>query len=254
MKIRAILLFILSAAVAFAGDAFQKGIEAYHDSEYAAASNAFQEAIAAEETAAAHHNLALALYREGKVSESVWQLERAILLEPKNEQYYFKLGALRQQLGLPSSRPDWHEIAGKALSQQDWIILLSVCFWLTLAAVGLPRLSGFRVSLQVRAARTLGLIGFIVAAAALYQNRHLPRQGIVLGETQVTLHAAPASAAPQVGLARPGERGQKVDQHGDYIEIETEGGASGWLQKEQYRLILSNARTIPKPQDPPSKA
>jgi tetratricopeptide (TPR) repeat protein len=244
MKARAIILFFLTSAAAFAGSAFQKGIDAYHDSEYDAAASAFETAVTESETAAAHHNLALALYRQGKVSESVWHLERATLLAPENVEYQFKLGALRQQIGLPNSRPEWHELAGKALSQQGWITLLSVCFWLTLAALLLPKASGCRISLQIKAARTLGVIGFILAGLALYQSRHLPTQGIVLGESQITLHAAPASAAPQIGLARPGERGQKVDHHGDYIKIKTEGGASGWLQKEQYRLILSNARTI----------
>lgn len=237
MKIRTILLLVLTSAAAFAGDAFQQGIDAYHASEYTAAASAFEEAISENETAAAQHNLALALYREGKVSESVWHLERATLLNPKNIEYQFKLGALRQQLGLATSRPEWHALASRILSQQGWILLLSISFWILMAAVWLPKASGCRISLALKAARTLSLIGLIVASIALYQNRHLSSQGIVLGESQITLHAAPASAAPQVGLARPGERGQQVDQHGDYIEIETEGGARGWLSKEHYRLI-----------------
>ncbi|PXA04915.1 hypothetical protein DDZ13_02825 [Coraliomargarita sinensis] len=240
MKIRILLFFFLSGAAALAEDAFQQGIDAYHDSEYAEASRAFTEAVADKETAAAQHNLALALYREGKVSESVWHLERATLLAPENVEYQFKLGALRQQLGLPNARPEWHELASRILSQQGWIILLSTCFWLTLAAIWLPTAGGCRISLQIKAARTLGLIGLIVAAGALYQSRQLPTQGIVLGPSQVTLHAAPASAAPQVGLARPGERGQKVDQHGDYVEIKTEGGAQGWVRKQNYRRVLAS--------------
>jgi tetratricopeptide (TPR) repeat protein len=240
MKIRITILFFLTCLAAFAEGPLQRGIEAYHNSEYEVARNAFEQAVSENETAAARHNLALALYQQGKLSESVWHLERAVLLAPENVEYQFKLGALRQQLGLPADKPAWHELASRVLSPRGWIILLSICFWLTLAALSLPRAGGFRVSLQVKAARCLGLVGLLVAGAALYQNRHLPRQGIVLGDSQRTLHAAPASAAPQVGLARPGERAQKVDQHGDYIEIETEGGARGWIAEAQYRRVLAN--------------
>lgn len=239
MKMISLCIFLLASASALASDAFQQGVDAYHDSEYATAASAFQEATADGETAAAHHNLALALYQAGKPGEATWHLERALRLEPKNEQYHFKLGALRQQLGLPSSRPDWYALASQILSQQSWIILLSIAFWLTLAAFCLPKASGCQVSLQIKAARAVGLLGLILAGTALYLNRDLPTQGIVLGDTQITLHAAPASAAPQIGLARPGERGQLVDKHGDYLEIKTEGGARGWIEAKHYRLIQS---------------
>lgn len=237
MKILYILIFFLSTSLTFAADAFQQGIDAYHESEYEAASSAFQQAVTAEETAAAQHNLALALYQTGKISESVWHLERAVLLDPLNKQYQFKLGALRQQLGLITLPPKWHAIATRALSQTSWILLLCVAFWITLAAFCLPQVAGTRPTLQMKALRLVGLIVAIIAATALYLNRHLAHQGIVLSETPATLHAAPASAAPQTGLARPGERCQAVDQYGDYLKVETEGGASGWIDAEQYRAI-----------------
>lgn len=237
MKLRHLILFILTGLSGLAGETFQQGVEAYHDAEYAAAASAFSSEVEKEESAAAHHNLALALYQQGKISESAWHLERALLLEPKNKPYHFKLGALRQQLGLPVSRPEWHELASRMLSQRSWVVLLSISFWLTVAAIWLPKAGGRRISLQIKVARTAGLIVLIVAAAALYQNRHLSDYGIVLGESQITLHAAPAGAAPQVGLARPAERAQRVDQHGNYVEIETEGGARGWVETSHYRLV-----------------
>lgn len=239
MKMRHLILFFLSGASALADDAFQQGIEAYHNSEYATAANTFEKTVAANETAAAHHNLALALYQVGKPGEAVWHLERALRLEAGNEAYHFKLGALRQQLGLGTTKPEWYELASRGLSQQSWIILLAVSFWLTLAACCLPKADGCRVSLQIKALRILGLTGLALAGSALYLNRDLATRGIVLGDKQITLHAAPASAAPQIGLARPGERGQLVDQYGDYLEIETEGGARGWIEASHYRLIQS---------------
>lgn len=237
MKIQAILILLLTGLSALAGDAFQEGVDAYHDSEYAGARSSFETAVAEDETAAAHHNLALALFQEGKPGQSVWHLERALRLEPKNESYHYKLAALRQQLGLPPTPPKWYELASQALSQQGWIILLSVSFWITLAAFLLPKLGGCQVNLQVKAARAIGLIALILAGTALYLNRDLSSRGIVLSDIPVELHAAPAGAAPETGLARPGERAQQIDQYGDYVQIKTEGGARGWIHTEHYRLI-----------------
>ena len=77
-----------------------------------------------------------------------------------------------------------------------------------------------------------------MSASALYLNRDLTTMGIVLSNAPATLHAAPANAAPDVGLARPGERGQITDRYGVYIKIETEGGALGWISQESFREIL----------------
>lgn len=232
----AFLFFLISIASAYA-DLFQEGIDAYHESEYAMATKSFENASAEEETGAARHNLALSLYQEGKPSKAVWQLERALLLEPHNEQFHFKLGALRQQLGLYATRPGWHELASQAISSQSWIIILTVSFWLLIAVWLLPRIGGFQTSLPLKAIRYLSLISLLVPASALFLNRHQSSLGIMISETPTELRAAPASAAPQSGLARPGERGQIVDRHNGFVEVETEGGARGWLNEESFRLV-----------------
>lgn len=241
MKLTFLCTFLLAGASALAADSFQKGIDAYQNAEYESAGSAFNAAIEANETAAAHHNRALALYRGGKPGEAAWHLERALLLEPTKEQYHFKLGALRQQLGLTNAPPEWYALASQALSQQGWIILLATSFWIGVAALWLPKISGRRPNLQIKAVRLIGLVALLLAGTALYLNRHLPDRGIVLSAKPASLHAAPASAAPETGLARPGERGQQIDQHGKYIQIETEGGARGWISKAHYRLILAGS-------------
>ena len=238
MNISLISILLLTATTALAGAAFQQGIDAYENAEYAAASSAFQDAIDADESAAAHHNRALALFQQGQPGQAAWHLERALLLAPYNESYHFKLGALRQQLSLTAAPPKWYALASQALSQPGWILLLSIAFWITLAACWLPRAGGYPPNLPIKALRIVGLLALLAAASALTLNRHLPGKGIVLSESPTTLRAAPAAAAPQTGLARPGERAQQTDQHGDYIQIKTEGGARGWVRAADYRRLL----------------
>ncbi|MGB1127000.1 MAG: tetratricopeptide repeat protein [Opitutales bacterium] len=237
MKTRLLHILLLATGSAIAGTPFQDGVEAYHESEYDASTKAFQEAVKDNETGAARHNLALAYYRIQRPGEAVWQLERALLLEPTSEQYRYKLGALRQQLGLVSERAAWHTLAGKLLSPQAWVILLTISFWLSVGSVLLPRVAGARANLSIQSARLLSGLGLIISLIAIILTWDQSKAGIVIAETPVDLCAAPASAAPRSGLARPGERGSIVDQFKDYVEIETEGGARGWIHAERFRAL-----------------
>jgi tetratricopeptide (TPR) repeat protein len=227
----------LPATAPLTGDPFEEGIEAYQESEYDQAARSFEEAVAKEESGAARHNLALAYLQKGEPGEAVWQMERALQLEPTNEQYHFKLGALRQQLGLNAARPKWHLLAAQVISTQTWIVLLCLSFWVALAAFSLPRCGGLKARLPIKAIRAISLTVVVIASLALYLNRHLPTKGIVLADVPTDLHAAPASAAPQTGLARPGERGQVIDRFESFVEIETEGGARGWVADREFRLV-----------------
>ncbi len=245
MKLRSLLLtvFILAASAATgemteAKAPFSAGITAYESADYAAADSAFATAIADSESAAAHHNRALALYQQAQPGEATWHLERALLLAPANDTYHYKLGILRQQLSLNAAPPKWYVLASQTLSPAGWILLLCLAGWIKLAACWLPRAASCPANLQIKALRVFGLLALLAAGSALGLNRKLPAAGIVLSATPAELHAAPAAAAPQTGLARPGERAQQIDQHGHYVHIETEGGARGWIHNEAFRLLL----------------
>ena len=47
-------------------DEFQLGLEAYHESQYTEAIEAFERSLESSESAATHHNLALSLYQQGQ--------------------------------------------------------------------------------------------------------------------------------------------------------------------------------------------
>ena len=94
------LLFFGALLSPIQADDFQSGLDAYHESKYVEATAAFDRSLESSESAATHHNLALSLYQQGQAVAAVWQLERALRLAPLNKTYIFKLGALRQMLGL----------------------------------------------------------------------------------------------------------------------------------------------------------
>jgi tetratricopeptide (TPR) repeat protein len=239
--LRITLLYLIAAVSVFAADpAFEQGIEAYQNGQYTEAKAQFAAALEAGETAAARHNLGLAHFQLGEPAEAVWQLERAQLLAPFNADYRFKLGAIRQELGLFAGAPSWASLACQALSTQHWILLASISFWLLLAACLLPRIGGTKAGLWTKSLRLISLIALLLALPAIWLNLRLLQTGTILTDESVSLHAAPASAAPESGTARPGERARILDHYNNFYEVETEGLASGWISKDAFRPLADS--------------
>jgi hypothetical protein len=242
--IRISLFYIIATVTAFATTSapatpFQSGIEAYQNAEYKTAKAQFVDALELDETAAARHNLGLAHFQLNAPAEAVWQLERAQLLEPFNAGYRYKLEAVRQELGLFAGSAKWYTLASAALPTKTWLILATVSFWLLLAVLILPRLSDTKVSIGLKTLRVISIAALILSIPSLWINQRLLQTGTIITDQVASLHAAPASAAPQSGTARPGERARILDQYKHFYEIETEGQATGWISKDAFRPLAN---------------
>jgi len=239
---RTLALYILTAIAAFAATSetetpFQAGVEAYQNAEYEIAEAQFIAALTLNETAAARHNLGLAHFQLNAPAEAVWQLERAQLLEPFNAGYRYKLEAVRQELGLFAGSAKWYTLASAALPTKTWLTLATVSFWLLLAVSILPRLSDTKISIGLKTLRAISTAALIFSIPSLWINLRLLQTGTITTDQVASLHAAPASAAPQSGTARPGERARILDQYNHFYKIETEGQATGWISKDVFRPL-----------------
>lgn len=237
LKWTLIILQALCATAHLPADSFDDGVEAYHESEYDSAIYAFEETLKMGESAAIRHNLALSYYQVGQKAEAAWQLERAIQLKPFDESYLFKMGALRQQLGLYDLPTSWWESATRALTQKWWILILTFSLWVLIAYYLIPKFGGFNRPIGLKlfaAASGVCLILSACALSILYLKR---TTGIIISEEPATVRHAPASAAPETGIARSGERARVIDAHGDFLRIETEADITGWISKDAFRAL-----------------
>ena len=242
-RFRILIVFLIGATFSFVpGNAeplssFQAGIDAYEQGAYETAKTKFSKTLETNETAAARHNLALTELQLKNPAEAIWQLERALLLNPSNSEYRNKLNLVRQQLGLATTSPKWYyQLTGLVLPSA-WIIIASLSFWLLLALLILPGLIGKKVDILIQSGRFSSLLAFALSLAAIWLNTRLLQTGIVLSAENTALHAAPASAAPETGFVRSGERARISDRYNDFYQIEAEGSATGWIAKDNFRLL-----------------
>ena len=228
------LLFFGALLSPIQADDFQSGLDAYHESKYAEATAAFDRSLESSENAASHHNLALSLYKQGKTAAAVWQLERALRLAPLNKTYIFKLDALRQILGLYETPIAWWHSAANILARKIWIWIACICFWIVIA---LPRIGGFQRPVLLKLSSGIATVCLLLALSALTIQITQQPSGIVISNEAVDLHHAPASAAPKAGVARSGERAFIIDQHNDFLKVETEAEITGWIQVDAFRKL-----------------
>mgnify|MGYP005850042265 CR=1 FL=1 len=231
------LVLITSFALPLHADDFSTGLEAYEAGRYAEATEAFQRSLEQEETTALRHNLALSLYQQGRTAEAVWQLERALQLQPFNQSYHFKLGALRQQMGLYQPESPWWLSAAKILSFGAWVWIAGLSFWLLLAAFALPRIAGKRRHLVGKLVVSLSSVVLLLSFTAITLQKTNKITGIVIADAPTPLRHAPASAAPEAGQARPGERVRQIEQHQNFLKIKTEAGITGWIQADALKKL-----------------
>ena len=218
---------------------FQAGIEAYENGHHAAAKAHFLTALKTNETAAARHNLGLTELQLGHPAEAIWQLERALLLDPFNKDYHEKLNLVREQLGLAVGTRQWHLLLSQSISLDVWVIIATASFWLLLATL-IIRGSGKNKSRgRIKLLRLFSLLILVLSLPAIWLNLKTLKAGIVLSSENAILHSAPAAAAPESGFIRPGERVQMLDQHNDFYRVKTQGGATtGWISKGDFRLLI----------------
>lgn len=226
------LIILAGFVLPLQADDFSDGIEAYEAGRYAEANESFNRSLKQEETAALRHNLALSLYQQGQAAEAVWQLERALRLQPFNQSYHFKLDALRQQMGLYETSSPWWLSAAQILSFGAWVWIASLSFWMLLAAFALPRFAGQSPRLVTKLTTGLSAILLLLSLAAIVLQKSNEVTGIILADAPTPLRHAPAGAAPEAGQARPGERARQIDQHQDYLKINTEAGITGWIEND----------------------
>ena len=224
----------LSANGSAAKTHFQTGIKAYENGDDEAAATAFTMAVQAEETSAARHNLGLTYLQLDQSAQAVWQLERALLLDPFNRSYREKLNRIRNQLGLSPGAQKWYIQLSQIVTFKLWVRVATLSFWLLLALLILPRLNQRKAGSRIKLLSLLSSLILVLSLTAIWLNLKTLKSGTVLSEEIIALHAAPATAAPESGFARPGERAHVIDQHNDFYKIKTEGAATGWLSKTDF--------------------
>jgi tetratricopeptide (TPR) repeat protein len=227
-------------------EAWRRGNEAYLHGDYAAAVAAYEEVDrqgpASSDLA---FNLGDAYFRKGAIGPAIWAYERALALDPGDEDARYNLDKARKlaarrahdRMEGEDKDPAWMRfVGGLAPSMVTWsFVALYVLFFAALVARRRAR-SETRPALTAAAAALAA--GALLAGALLAGRVHLDRIpfGVVLPDEVAVKEGADVNYRTSFE-AHAGLRVRVVDRDQDWVRVRLANGLEGWVRAQEIGRI-----------------
>jgi tetratricopeptide (TPR) repeat protein len=228
------------AAPSVATQAFLRGNQAYGKADYPSAIDAYEQVralgVVHEDL---YYNLANAYYRAGRLGPAILNYERALALDPDQDDARFNLKIAREtalrrandKIEGADREPLWMRVAGGfTLSGATWmflaayVALFAALSWLRFVRPGLGRAALGTVTLFLA-------IGMLCSGAILGGRAYLAERvvhGIVLPDT-VAIKDGPDPNYRTAFELHAGLRVRLMERDQDWIRIRLANGLEGWL-------------------------
>lgn len=221
---------------------------AYVKGEYKAAIEIYESLVANNgESADVYYNLGNAYYKSENIAKAVLNYERALLLNPDDEDIRFNLELARSKT-VDKVAPEYKFFLMEWL--EGIINLLSISAWSILAVVSfvvmLLTLLLFLFGKSVSTKKT----GFIIALfslfitifanlSALHRYHYLTeRNDAVIMEPSVTAKSTPSNSGTELFVIHEGRKVKiSDDSMREWTEIELEDGNKGWIPSSSLERI-----------------
>jgi hypothetical protein len=214
---------------------FKQGVEAYETGHFVEAAKVFGASVAEQPAAGTLVNLGMTEWRRGRTGAAVRAWEQALWVDVFDQRARNNLRFARETAGLDSPRLTWYETASTWLPTNSWAWIAGGGLWLALSLVTLPILLRWRKAGWQQALAALGLVIFLLSIPAhigVVTRSHI---GFVL-DRKTPLRLTPTEEAEAVATLIAGEPARLVRGQGDYVFIQTQGGA-GWIEREKFGLV-----------------
>lgn len=248
-KIYSILIALIVCFNAYAIGDFnlEKAEQAYAAAEYDTALEVYNSALdMGYESADLYYNVANCYYRKGELAASIFNYERALKLEPSHEdaQHNLELAQLKtvDKIDVIGSVffVEWWNAVCNIASANTWAIISIILFVISLISLSIYifvrklwlRKVGFTVAVVV----LLLTIISILCAYTRYEVETSKSEAIVFSQT-VTIKSSPDNSGNDLFILHEGTKVNIKSTLGDWVEINTLDGNSGWMPASAIEVI-----------------
>ena len=212
-----------------------------------------QEAEKTGVSSALYCNIGDTYYRLKDNVHAVLYYERALLLDPSNNDARFNLEFVRGKMQLPDDAGDswfsnWVDQTASRLSSNTWAIIAIITFLLFLAALAAYL---FMDNVLIRKIGFFGgalvLVLSILANLAAFHVYHKATggNGAIIMPESVTLCTAPREPRDKEEEAFQLQQGTRVEiidsisdkTHGKWLQVSTAGGHKAWINAQDVEVI-----------------
>lgn len=242
-----VLAFCFLVMHAQPADLFRQGNEAYRQSDYQQAIEAYTAVLdAGYENADLYYNLGNAYYRTEQMGMAVLCYERALRIEPG-------FAEAKQNLALANARTEdkitpipefllarWYRALNTLLPPTGWLITLLVLGVLVVVAAGLIRFSG---SYQWRKTAFVAIIVIgvllLVAICCTFSsvNRYNRHDRAVVTQPMVVVKGSPDDAGVDKLVLHEGTTLVVDETLGTWYKVRLADGNTGWLPDTEITII-----------------
>ena len=253
-----IILFCAVPSLLMAGEFVDNGKKVIHTKEAgdsAYSQKRFKDALDIYEslieegggTVELHYNLANAAYRMNMLGKAILNYERALRLDPSDEDVKANLEFVRTKIKdeIPETYEffivAWFRDLANLAGADAWAVTGVVSFVLTLAA-GFFLLFGRRRGMRIFAIAVVVLSLFVtifanIAAYTVYESMNDKGAAIVIKE-EVSLKSTPDNSGTVLIKVHEGRKVKVVDDTmRGWKEIELENGKIGWVQSATIEVV-----------------
>ena len=224
-----------------------KAEEAYAASDYDKALEIYKSVLdKGYESADLYYNVANCFYRKGELAPSILNYERALRIDPSHED-------AKHNLSLAESKTvdnidtlgrvflvDWWNSFSNLTSADSWAFISIVLFIITLVSLSVyifvrkiwVRKLGFSVAV-------IALFFTIISFCSAYTRYNVEtskNQAIVFSQT-VTIKSSPDNSGNNLFILHEGTKVNIKSRLGEWVEIITSDGNSGWLPANAIEVI-----------------
>lgn len=246
-----LLVLVLPLTGLFAADplaVWKQAEEAYNQGRYEQAVKLYRSVQQEGRfTEAYYYNLGNACFKAGDLACARLNYERALRLEPFNEQTLENLATLKATLPdqfaevSPFAPLVWWRSLASVLSVDGWSVLLVVVIWGLGVLVWLRWQGPWRISRrQWWWIFTAGSLVLLVLALLLFTRLNMmndPSEAVIVAP-EVQLRSAPDAFASDRLTLHAGTKVSILDQIGNQLKVELPNGDIGWLPQNALERVV----------------
>lgn len=208
---------------------------AYADEDFALAARHYESLLTTgSENWELYYNLGAAYYKDGELGRAILNFERALVLNPRNEDIEHNLAVARAHtVDKIDSVPrffllEWLSAARDSMSVNVWTMVMIIFIAGGSVFFILWRLKRSKTALWFSVAMgSLALISLLFAHSA-YAKISSSDAAIILNSASV-VRSSPATNGKELFVLHEGTKVELLEQNGDYSEIRIASGSKGWV-------------------------
>ena len=225
-------------------EAWRRGNDAYLHADYAAAVAAYEELDRQGLVSAdLFFNLGDAYYRQGHLGRAIWAFERAVTLDPDDEDARYNLAQARKvadrrahdKIEGADRDPLWIRIVSAlGPSTETWLFVsVYLAFFVSLAAFWIRRRSGDHARALLAAMASILGVAALLAGVLLLGRATLDRipSGVILPDAVAVKEGADTNYRTSFEL-HAGLRVRLLDRDQDWLRIRLPNGLEGWVREQ----------------------